>query len=103
MTVYVDEWSKSWGRIALTDRMIADTDAELHAMAARISVARGCYMIGYYSIAPSKRAHAVRKGAREITRLQLSKMMRKRRRGAPIETPEIAQAEMDARHNERGA
>lgn len=39
MTVYVGDMRAKYGRLILC-HMVADTDAELHAMAARIGVAR---------------------------------------------------------------
>ena len=101
MTVYVDDMRAPFGQMIMC-HMIADTDAELHAMADRIGVARRWFQGDHYDIALSKRALAVRHGAREITLRQLGWMAMKRRRGAPIGTPESAQAEMDGRRKGGG-
>lgn len=90
MTVYVDDMRAPFGRLIMC-HMIADTEAELHAMASRIGVARRWYQGDHYDIALSKRALAVRYGAREITRRQLSFMAVNRRAGHPMGTPETAE------------
>lgn len=70
MSVYVDDMEAGFGRMIMC-HMIADTSAELHAMAARIGVARKwCQKEGtpreHYDICKSKRAIAVAAGAVEI-------------------------------------
>jgi hypothetical protein len=93
MTVYVDDMYLSpmgrFGRMKMS-HMIADTEAELHAMAARIGVARRWYQGDHYDIAISKRALAVAAGAREITLRQLACMAALRKRGLPMGDPETA-------------
>lgn len=79
MTVYVDDMHAPFGRMIMC-HMIADTEAELHVMADRIGVARKWYQGDHYDIALSKRALAVRYGAREITLRQLACMSALRRR-----------------------
>lgn len=69
MTVYVDDMRAKFGRLVMC-HMIADTDAELHAMADRIGLARKWHQGDHYDIALSKRALAVAAGAVEITRLE---------------------------------
>ena len=72
MTVYVDDMRAGYGRMVMC-HMLADTDDELHAMAARIGVARRWWQSpartsgSHYDIALSKRALAVQAGAIEIT------------------------------------
>jgi hypothetical protein len=82
MTCYVDDMyldpMGEFGRMKMS-HLIANTDEELHAMAARIGVARrwwqdpatkrGCSH-SHYDIALSKRALAVAAGAVEITQRQ---------------------------------
>lgn len=89
MTVYVDSMRARLGRMIMC-HMIADTEAELHAMADKIGVARrwhqGCGADSHYDIALGKRAMAVALGAVEITRRQCAAMIA-RRRAAPLENP----------------
>lgn len=70
MTVYVDDMFKypmgRFGRMRMS-HMMADTEPELHAMAARIGVARKWYQGDHYDICMSKRDAAVAAGAREIS------------------------------------
>jgi alkanesulfonate monooxygenase SsuD/methylene tetrahydromethanopterin reductase-like flavin-dependent oxidoreductase (luciferase family) len=96
VTVYVDDMEADFkpdhapGRKYVMCHMIADTDAELHAMADKIGVARKWFQGDHYDIAKSKRTLAVRAGAREITQRQLGCMALLRRRGLPMGTPETA-------------
>jgi len=84
MTVYVDNMRAPLGRMVMC-HMLADTDEELHAMAARIGVARRWWQSpektsgSHYDIALSKRALAVAAGAVEITWRQASAMNARRR------------------------
>lgn len=72
MTVYVDDMRAKFGRLVMC-HMVADTEAELHAMADRIGVDRKWYQYPHksryphYDIALSKRALAVAGGAVEIS------------------------------------
>lgn len=72
MTVYVDDMQAKFGRMVMC-HMVADTEAELHAMADKIGVDRRWYQYPkksrypHYDIALSKRALAVAAGAVEIT------------------------------------
>lgn len=96
MTVYVDDMRAQYGRMVMC-HMIADSDDELHAMAAAIGVARKWHQGDHYDIALSKRALAVQHGAREITRRQCGLMTLRRRRTGTLPTPEWAEAEQAAR------
>lgn len=84
MTVYVDDMAASYGRMKMC-HMLADSDDELHAMAAKIGVARRWWQSpektsgSHYDIALSKRALAVAAGAVEITMKQASAMNARRR------------------------
>jgi hypothetical protein len=93
MTVYVDNMRAKYGRLVLC-HMIADTEAELHAMADRIGVARKWYQGDHYDIALSKRAEAVAAGAVEITWRQASFMSVARRRDPNVKllAPDAAEA-----------
>lgn len=95
MTVYVDHARLAYGRMKMS-HLIADTDAELHAMADRIGVARKWHqntMAGsHYDIALSKRALAIEAGAVEITTRQAAMMTSNRRAGYGLGDPEKAAA-----------
>lgn len=70
MPVYVDDMKAKFGRMVMC-HLTADTEAELHAMADKIGVARKWYQTKasapHYDIALSKRSLAVQFGAIEIT------------------------------------
>ena len=101
--VYVDDMLAEFipthvrGRRYVMSHMIADTAEELHEMADKIGVLRKWYQGDHYDITQSKKALAIKAGARAITLRQLAKMAMRRRRGQPIGTPEEAQAELDRR------
>ena len=106
MAVYVDDMRAKFGRMVMC-HMIADTDEELHAMAARIGVDRRWWQSpaktsgSHYDIALSKRALAVEFGAVEITWKQCGAMNAMRRftgdMGAPHDAIERMLAYMAAR------
>lgn len=95
MAVYVDDMQAAYGRMKMC-HMLADTDEELHAMAARIGVARKWWQSpektsgSHYDIALSKKALALAAGAIEITWRQAGAMNARRRwtgqLGAPGES-----------------
>ncbi|NCT98712.1 MAG: DUF4031 domain-containing protein [Comamonadaceae bacterium] len=97
MSVYVDDMRAKFGRLVMC-HMLADTDAELHAMADRIGVARRWWQSpektsgSHYDIALSKRALAVQSGAIEITWRQASAMNARRRVCGELGPPETALA-----------
>lgn len=70
MPCYVDNARLPFGRMLMC-HLIADTPAELHAMAATIGVARRWYQkaasFPHYDICLSKRALAIRAGAVSVT------------------------------------
>src|SRR3546814_17849518 len=88
----ISDWSSdvcssdlaSYGRMIMC-HMLADTDEELHAMAAHIGVARrwhqkaGTYH-SHYDICLAKRAIAIRAGAIEIDRRGLAQIIRSEER-----------------------
>jgi hypothetical protein len=78
-----------FGRMVMC-HMIADTEAELHAMAAKIGVARRWYQGDHYDVCLSKRTKAVMLGAQQITCRDCGLMMvlRHRDHSAPLVTPE---------------
>lgn len=81
--VYVDDMRAPYRRMIMC-HMLADTDAELHDMAAKIGVARkwhqkaGTYH-SHYDICLAKRAQAVAAGAIEITQKQVGALLRQKR------------------------
>lgn len=93
MTVYVDDMHRlpmgRLGRMKMS-HMIADTEAELHAMADRIGVARRWYQGDHYDIALSKREAAIAAGAVAITVRQLACMAGLARMGLPMGDPATA-------------
>lgn len=103
MTVFVDDMFRysmgHFGRMKMS-HLIADTDEELHAMAARIGVARRWWQAppkhdSHYDIAMSMRAAAIQRGAVEITLRQCSAMCMRRRVTGSLGSP--ADAEQWAR------
>lgn len=91
MTVYVDDMHRTaMGefRGMKMSHMIADTEAELHAMADRIGVARRWYQGDHYDVAMSKREAAIAAGAVAIPLKVLARMAMNRRRGLPLGKPE---------------
>jgi hypothetical protein len=108
MTVYVDDMRAKFGRMVMC-HMLADTDEELHAMAARIGVARRWWQSpaktsgSHYDIALSKRALAVAAGAVEITWKQAGAMNARRRATGQLGSPLDAWDWLDAHRRERRA
>lgn len=96
MTVYVDSMRANYGRMIMC-HMIADTDEELHAMAAKIGVARKWHQSpprhdSHYDIALSKKALAIAAGAVEITWRQCGCMSMTRRATGVLPLPADAEA-----------
>lgn len=83
MPVYVDTMRANFGRMKMC-HMVADTTAELLAMADLIGVDRkwiqdaGSYR-EHFDIALSKRALAVAAGAREVSMIDLGRILRLKR------------------------
>lgn len=93
MTVYVDDmYLTPMGRYRRMkmSHMIADTETELHVMAAMIGIARKWYQGDHYDVAMSSRAKAVAAGAVEISMRQLAAMAFLKRQGLPIGDPDGA-------------
>lgn len=102
MTVYVDSMRAPFGRMLMC-HMIADTEAELHAMADRIGVARRWYQGDHYDIAQSKRRLAVEAGAVEITLMQCGAMCFRRNVEGALGSPDDAVEWSRARFRESAA
>lgn len=99
MAVYVDDMhldAMGAFRKMKMSHMLADTDAELHAMAALIGVQRKWHQgppksrSSHYDIALSKRALAVQAGAIEITMRQAAAMNARRRLTGELGLPDEA-------------
>lgn len=78
MSVYVDTMAARFGRMIMC-HMLADTEAELHAMADRIGVARRWHQGDHYDICQTKRVLAIAAGAIEITQRQAVEIRRRQR------------------------
>lgn len=87
MTVYVDDMNAEFrprhmpGRVYIMCHMVADDEAELHAMAAAIGVARRWYQGDHYDVTKSAKARALTRGAVETTWRELALWANARRRG----------------------
>ena len=66
----MDDYRAPFGRMAMC-HMKADTEDELHAMAALIGVARRWYQGDHYDVCQSKRAKAIQLGAVPVTAREL--------------------------------
>ncbi|MGY3582185.1 hypothetical protein ACVIGB_000890 [Bradyrhizobium sp. USDA 4341] len=104
MTVYIDDMHRypigefRVGRYTMKmSHMIADTEEELHAMAARIGVARRWYQDDHYDVSLAKRALAVKAGAVEITYRQYGLMASNRRATGSLGDPATAKEVWAAR------
>lgn len=94
MSVYVDDmymFPMGRHRGMKMSHMIADEEAELHAMAERIGVARRWYQGDHYDVSMGCRRQAVGFGAIEIEMRQLATMARNRRHGLGLGRPETAE------------
>lgn len=83
--VYVDDMQASYGRMTMC-HMLADTNAELLAMADLIGVSRRWLQrpgtpYGHFDVCLSKRVAAVRAGAVEITMREAGMLIRRKRTG----------------------
>ena len=79
MSVYVDDMRAPFRRMIMC-HMIADTEDELHAMAALIGVARKWYQGNHYDVCLQMRALAVANGAKEITWKEAGRMTLEKKR-----------------------
>lgn len=83
MTVYVDS-ERNLYRHMLMSHMVADTLDELHDMAQRIGLQRRWFQTSnngtpHYDVCQSKRALAIKLGAKEIDRRQMVQFVRRYR------------------------
>lgn len=89
MTVYVDNMQARLGTHVLC-HMIADTEAELHAMARAIGHPRSRYQGDHYDIPWDKRAMAIQLGAVQITMRQAGAMHSRRKQTGFLGSPHDA-------------
>lgn len=80
MTVYVDGSRNRLGRMVMS-HMVADTDAELVAMADRIGVARRWHQGDHFDICQAKRVRAILAGAIVISSREAVLVRRRYRAG----------------------
>ena len=81
MSVFVDDARRPYGRMKMC-HMIADTDAELHAMARAIGLKAAWFQDGnrpHYDLCLAKRAMAIERGAKLVTSRELIMMVCKRK------------------------
>lgn len=82
MTVYVDSFKMKYRGMVMS-HMVADTIAELHAMADKIGIQRKWFQVNasfpHYDIAQTKRYRAILEGAQEISKWKLVEFMKKKR------------------------
>jgi hypothetical protein len=91
MTVYVDTMRARLGTRIMC-HMIADSEAELHAMAAAIGLEPRAYHGDHYDIDLAKKELALAAGAHLISLRQLACMVWLRRHGQPMGDPATAEA-----------
>jgi hypothetical protein len=107
MTIWVDDMRAEFkprhrpGMTYVMSHMISDDEAELHAMATKIGVARKWYQGDHYDITQSAKAKAIKLGAVQITWLQAGTMMTNRRNGYPMGTPETCLQIRERRREDR--
>jgi hypothetical protein len=93
VTVFVDDMYTvpmgRFGRMKMS-HMIATTDDELHAMAARIGIARRWYQGDHYDVSMTKRAAAIAFGAVPVTLRQLGIMTMIRRKSGRLPGDPVA-------------
>lgn len=94
MTVYVDDMHRlpigeyRAGKYTMKmSHMIADTEEELHVMAAKIGVSRRWYQGDHYDVSLGKRSLAVQAGAVEITYRQCGLMVSNRKTTGSLGDP----------------
>ena len=93
MTVFVDDMYLSpmgkYRRMKMS-HLIATTERELHAMAAKIGVARRWYQGDHYDISMSKRRWAIANGAVAVTMRELAGIRYCLEKELDFDTPQSA-------------
>ena len=97
MAVYLDDWQQRARLGPVDDRwshLVADTDDELHAFAARLGMRRAWFQTNarrphqaHYDVPERLRPQALELGAVPVTWRQVGRMMRQRRAGGAVERP----------------
>jgi Protein of unknown function (DUF4031) len=95
MTVYVDTMQAPFKGMLMC-HMIADSEPELHAMAAAIGMQRKSYQRDHYDVSMDMKQLAIQRGAREIGVRELAAMVFLGRAGQPMGDPETAISRMRA-------
>ena len=93
MTVFIDDmyrYAIGQFRGMHMSHMVADTDAELHAMAARIGMQREWYQGDHYAVPLTRRDQALAQGAVAVTYRQCGAMRRRRQVEGRCGVPEDA-------------
>ncbi len=94
MVSFVDDMRASFGRMLMC-HLVADTDEELHTMAARVGVARRWFQdrsrYHHYDLSLGKRTLAIRYGAVQITLRQCAMMCYNRTHTGELGDPATAQ------------
>lgn len=98
MTVFVDDMCAPFGRMKMC-HMVADTEQELHEMAAKIGVSRKWYQDDHYDVCLSMKAKALVLGAKECTWRECALMTMPQRiiRSARLCTPAEGKIRLEAR------
>lgn len=93
MTVYVDDMHRSalgaFKGLRMS-HMIAETEAELHAMAEAIGMPRRAYQGDHYDVPLERRAAALARGAVAVSMKQMAGMVARRRETGTLGPPEEA-------------
>jgi len=97
VTIYVDDMRASFRGMVMC-HMIADDEAELHAIARRLGLLRAWYQGDHYDISLTKRRAAVGFGAKEITWREAGALMAMLRETGRMGTLKEALAHMEERH-----
>lgn len=79
MAVYVDNMKRKYRRMIMC-HMIADSEEEMHDMAAKIGVARKWYQGDHYDICLDKKKKAIENGAILVSMKELAAMNVRRKK-----------------------
>ena len=96
MTIYVDDYRVPY-RGRRICHMIADTEAELHAMAARLGISKRWFHRDHYDVTEEQREAAAALGAVPIPARVCATMATHRRRTGRLPAPEEVPAIQAAR------